>query len=143
MVDMKKQFLVRIMMPLYIFSFLLIFPAYSLQQDNNIITTSPKEAVVLIEKHKGNADFVILDIRTPGEYQTGHLPNSILIDFYSKEFVNNISRLDKTKTYLLHCRSGNRSGRSLGLFRKMKFKLVYHLADGIIGWELEGLPVIK
>lgn len=139
---MKKKHLIYLV-PFCIFSILFIFPSYSLQQDNNIITVLPKEAAGLIEKHKVSTDFVILDIRTPGEYQTGHLPNSFLIDFYSKSFVDRINRLDKTKTYLLYCRSGNRTGRSLELFRKMKFKLVYHMANGIIGWKLEDLPIIQ
>ena len=127
----------------FVLSFGLVLPSYSLQQNQNIIAVTPKEAADLTKKHIGDIDFVILDIRTPGEYQSGHLPNSILIDFYSKEFVNNISRLDKTKKYLLYCRSGNRTGKSLDLFRQLKFKLVYHMSNSIIGWKSEGLPVVK
>jgi rhodanese-related sulfurtransferase len=139
---MKKKFLIR-MVPLFIFSFGLILPSQSMTDDNSIITISPREAADLIENHKGDTGFVILDIRTPGEFQTGHLPNSILIDFYSKTFVDKLSRLDKTKRYLIYCSSGNRTGMSLELFRKMKFKRVYNMASGIIGWKLVGLPVIK
>jgi rhodanese-related sulfurtransferase len=140
--NMKKKFLILIVMQ-FILSFGLVLPSYSLQQNQNIIAVTPKEAADLTKKHLDDIDFVILDIRTPGEYQSGHLPNSILIDFYSKEFVNKISRLDKKKTYLLYCRSGNRSGRSLDLFRQMKFQQVYHMSNGIIGWTSEGLPVVN
>ena len=139
---MKKKLLILIVMQ-FILLFGLVPMSYSLQQSQNIIAVTPKEAADLTKKHLGDIDFVILDIRTPGEYQSGHLPNSILIDFYSKEFVDKISRLDKTKKYLLYCRSGNRTGRSLNLFRQLKFKLVYHMSNGIIGWKSEGLPVVK
>jgi rhodanese-related sulfurtransferase len=104
---------------------------------------SPKEAFALIETHKEDSNFVILDIRTPGEYQSGHLKNSIMIDFYSKTFAEEVNRLDKGKTYLIHCRSGNRSTRSMGLFKKLKFQKIYHLSSGINGWNSEGLPLVK
>lgn len=67
----------------------------------------------------------------------------ILIDFYSTEFVYKISRLDKTKTYLRYCRSGNRQERSLELFKQLKFKRVYHMSNGINGWKLKGLPIVE
>ena len=104
---------------------------------------SSKEASALIEKHMGNSDFVILDIRTPGEYQSGHIDNSIMIDFYSKTFAAEVSRLDKEKTYLIYCRSGNRSGQTLKLIDSMGFQRVYHLKHGIIDWQKERLPLVK
>jgi rhodanese-related sulfurtransferase len=113
------------------------------QSDQQFTAVSPKEASALIEKHKGNPDFVILDIRTPGEYQSGHIENSIMIDFYSKTFEEEVNRLDKGKTYLIYCRSGNRSTRSLELFQKLKFQKIYHLSSGINGWKSEGLPVVE
>ena len=122
-------------------AFILLSP--SAQSDQQFTVVSPKEASALIETHKEDSDFVILDIRTPGEYQSGHLKNSIMIDFYSETFAEEINRLDKGKTYLIHCRSGNRSTRSMGLFKKLKFQKIYHLSSGINGWNSEGLPVVK
>ena len=126
-----------------IFTFGFILSSFSLQDDKHIVTISPKAAVDLIAQKKGDANFVIIDIRTPGEYKSGHLPDSILIDFYSKTFINKITQLDKAKTYLIYCRSGNRSSRSLELFRKLKFQKVYHMASGIIGWKSEKQQLLK
>jgi len=128
---------------LFIFLFGFMLPSCGAQQDRNITALSPKEASNLIEKHKANSDFVILDIRTPGEYQSGHLQNSIMIDFYSKSFVDEIGRLDKAKSYLVYCRSGNRSAHSMDLFKKLQFKKIYHLSSGINGWNSAGLPIVK
>ena len=122
-------------------AFILLSP--SAQSDQQFTVVSPKEASALIETHKEDSDFVILDIRTPGEYQSGHIKNSIMIDFYSKTFAEEVNRLDKGKTYLIHCRSGNRSTRSMGLFKKLKFQKIYHLSSGINGWNSEGLPLVK
>ena len=139
---MKKKFATYIVIFL-IFTFGFILRSFSLQDEKHIVTISPKSAADLIAQSRAKNDFVIVDIRTPGEFKTGHLADSILIDFYSKTFVDKVNQLDKTKTYLIYCRSGNRSGRSLELFKKLKFQKVYHMASGINGWKLEGLPVIK
>jgi rhodanese-related sulfurtransferase len=128
---------------LFIILFGFILPSCQAKQEQNITALSPKEASNLIEKHKGDFDFVILDIRTPGEYQSGHLQNAVMIDFYSKSFADKIGHLDKEKSYLVYCRSGNRSARSMDLFRKLQFQKVYHLSTGINGWNSEGLPLVK
>lgn len=76
---------------------------------------------------------VILDVRTPMEYEAGHLENSILINFNSPEFLHEIKKLDKGKTYFLYCRTGNRSGKALGIMKNHGFEKVYHLESGIMG----------
>lgn len=120
-----------------------ILPSCSAQQDQNITALSPTEAADLIEKHKVDADFIILDIRTPGEYQSGHIKGATMIDYYSKSFVDEIGRLDKEKSYLVYCRSGNRSAHSMDLFTKLQFQKIYHLSSGINSWISEGLPLVK
>ena len=137
----KKRTGYTILLILILFGFIL--PSCRAQQDQTITALSPTEAADLIEKHKGDANFVILDIRTPGEYQSGHLKDATMIDYYSNAFVNDIGRLDREKTYLVYCRSGNRSARSLDLFKKLQFQRVYHLATGIISWNAAGLPLVK
>jgi len=128
---------------LFILLFGFILPSCSAQQEQNITALSPKEASNLIEKHKGDSDFVILDIRTPEEYQSGHLQNAVRVDYYSKSFADEIGRLDKEKSYLVYCRSGNRSARSMDLFKKLQFQKIYHLSSGINSWMSEGLPLVK
>ena len=128
---------------LFVILFGFVLPSCGAQQEQNITALSPKEASALIEKQRGNSDFVILDIRTPGEYQGGHLKDATLIDYYSKSFVDEIGRLDKEKSYLVYCRSGNRSARSMDLFKKLQFQKIYHLSSGINSWMSEGLPLVK
>ena len=121
----------------------LFLDSLSAQESTRVKAVSAKGAADLIEKHKGDNDFAILDIRTPGEFQSGHLAKSLLIDFYSKNFADQLSRLDKEKTYLIYCRSGNRSTRSLEIFKKLKFQNVYHVSSGIRAWKSEGFSVVK
>jgi len=130
-----------ILLSLFLFGFIL--PSCNAQQEGTITALSAKEASNLIGNHNGDSNFIILDIRTSGEYQSGHIKDSIMIDYYSKSFADEIGRLDKDKSYLIYCRSGNRSARSMALFEKQQFRKIYHLSTGINGWYSAGLPVVK
>jgi phage shock protein E len=85
---------------------------------------------------------VLLDIRTPGEYKKGHMPNAVLMNIYEPSFVDDIQQLDKEKTYYLYCRSGNRSYHAGKLMTQFGFKKVYNLSSGILDWD-EPLEKIK
>tara|TARA_B100001964_G_scaffold211434_1_gene246699 strand:- start:115 stop:594 length:480 start_codon:yes stop_codon:yes gene_type:complete len=117
--------------------------AYSQGKGHIHETISTQRAVELIANHKDDADFIIVDVRTPAEFKEGHIENSKLLDYYSKSFVDNLKRLDKTKTYLIYCRSGNRSGKTLVLIKDMGFQEVYNMGKGIKGWRSAGFPLKK
>jgi rhodanese-related sulfurtransferase len=108
-----------------------------------LVTISPKQAYTLIQQERDNPDFVILDIRTPAEFKAGHIEGATRIDYYSKEFLNQMQALDKNKTYLIYCRSANRTTRTLYLIKDMGFEAVYNMGQGIRGWLQNGFPVVK
>ena len=62
-------------------------------------TVQPREAFALIQKNKDNPQFVVLDVRTPEEFGSGHVDGAIDIDYNSGGFKTLISELDKTRTY--------------------------------------------
>ena len=102
-----------------------------------------QEAFELIQRNQGNQDFIIIDIRTPEEFNKVHIENAINIDFYSDTFKEDLDKLDKNKTYFIYCRSGNRSGRAIPIMKELGFKEVYNLSVGIKEWIAQGLPVVK
>ena len=51
----------------------------------------------------------MLDVRTPEEFAEGHVEGATLIDFYEPDFAERIAALDRDATYVVYCRSGNRS----------------------------------
>lgn len=79
-------------------------------------------------------DSVILDVRTLDEYNTVRIPNSILIDIYKPEFLDEIEKLNREKTYFIYCRSGSRSYNAAKQMKKMGFGKVFNLENGIIDW---------
>jgi rhodanese-related sulfurtransferase len=104
---------------------------------------SPTEAATLIENNAGNMDFVILDVRTPGEYVTGHIENSFNIDFEAAAFRDDVKALDTDKTYLVYCRSGRRSAEASAAMIELGFTDVTNMTGGISEWQAAGLPVVK
>lgn len=103
----------------------------------------PFEAKELIDRNRENTDFVIIDIRTPGEFSDGHVMGAINIDYYAPDYKSKLDALDKNNSYLIYCRSANRSARSLSVFKELEFKRIYHMLKGFNGWKKAGLPVAK
>lgn len=64
---------------------------------------------------------VILDVRTPGEVAEGYLEGALFVDFMADDFANRIVELDKTADYIVHCRSGNRSGQAIVIMADLGF----------------------
>ena len=104
---------------------------------------SPGAAYGLIQENKNNPDFVILDVRTSGEFASGHIENAINLDYYSATFRDDLDKLDKDKTYVIYCHSGGRSGNALKIMEELGFMKVYNILGGISAWKAEGLPITK
>lgn len=98
--------------------------------------------VAEFEAKTQEADVVILDVRTKSEFNEGHIANSINIDFQSDTFLNEISKLDKSKTYAVYCRSGNRSGKAVATMSNEQFISLYNLNGGVIDWAGAGYPLV-
>ena len=86
------------------------------------------------EKLKAEPAAVLLDVRTPGEFSEGYISNATNIDFNSESFKDKIATLDKSKTYFVYCRSGNRSGQACKMMGDAGFTNVYNLSGGMMSW---------
>jgi rhodanese-related sulfurtransferase len=89
------------------------------------------------------AGIITLDVRTPGEFNEGHIAGAILVDFQSGNFESEIATLDKSKTYAVYCRSGSRSGQAVKVMSDAGFTSVYNLNGGVIDWASAGLPLVN
>jgi len=87
------------------------------------------------------SDVVVLDVRTPEEFNSGHIPNAINIDIYSDYFNSDIAALDKSKSYAVYCRSGKRSVDACEVMSELGFKSLYNLSGGIIEWIEAGKAI--
>lgn len=103
---------------------------------------SARTAKGLIQENLSNPDFIILDIRTPGEFEGGHIAGARNIDFYAQTFAQEFRSLDREKTYLIYCRSGNRSRQLMGAVKQMRFKKVFHMRSGLVDWVGQGFKLV-
>ena len=94
-------------------------------------------------KKTAESGVVTLDVRTQGEFMTGHIQDAQNIDFESGSFESQIETLDKNGTYAVYCRSGNRSGQAVKVMHDAGFHNVYNLNGGVIDWANAGLPLVN
>jgi len=108
----------------------------------NFKNITPKEAYELLNKEKDK--IVLLDVRTPEEYQQdGHIKGAINIpvDKLGEE-VERLKEYKNSKKILVYCRSGHRSVVASRFLSNLGFD-VYNIKGGINAWKAEGLPVEK
>jgi rhodanese-related sulfurtransferase len=92
---------------------------------------STDDAKKLIEDN----EVIVLDVRTSEEFQGGHIPNAILIPL--QELENRLTELDKEKSYLVVCRSGNRSTQASEILSNNGFSTIYNMTGGMNNWAFE------
>ena len=93
-------------------------------------------------KRRVVASVVVLDVRTPGEFSQGHIQGAVNLDVEAPTFDSEIAKLDKSKTYAVYCRSGNRSGVATQAMAKADFTHLFNLQNGIVDWMSQGMPTV-
>jgi phage shock protein E len=105
-----------------------------------IETVSPSAAAETISDEA--TEVIVLDIRTPEEFSEGIIEGAMNIDFYESDFAAQLDSLDKDASYVVYCRSGNRSEQALPTFQELGFADVSEIDGGIAAWYNEGLPIL-
>lgn len=90
------------------------------------------------EKLRTDKKNVLLDVRSKKEYDAGHIPGAINIDVNGPNFAKEVAKLDKEKTYLVHCAAGKRSVTACEKLSPTGFKHLYNLEGGYRAWEKAG-----
>ncbi|MGB1385063.1 MAG: rhodanese-like domain-containing protein [Flavobacteriales bacterium] len=88
---------------------------------------------------------LLLDVRTPDEWNEGHLEGAAHADYWGDEkaFENAMNSIPRNRPVLVYCAGGGRSGLTAKELVAAGHHEVYNLANGISGWENEGLPVVQ
>jgi rhodanese-related sulfurtransferase len=101
------------------------------------------QAREMIQKRAGKAEFVILDLRTPEEFAEGHVSGAVNVNVMASDFESRLRALNRGKTYLVYCRTGNRSAKAVQVMERLTFRSVYHMFEGILGWQKMAFPLVK
>jgi len=122
-----------------------IFIPQFLSDDDPIIEYTDirvEVAYTMINQTDTFPNLLILDVRSQGEYDSGHLNNSVLIPVDELE-----NRLDEIAEYnsteiIVYCASGGRSVTASNILVSNEFSLVYNMMGGITAWIGEGYPTV-
>jgi rhodanese-related sulfurtransferase len=129
---MKKQLKIN---HLFLIGISIILSFGNLYAENIYKNISVEQCDSLIQANVQNPNFVILDVRTYGEWYPDHLEGSINRSTGDSDFLEQLDALPRHKIYLIHCQSG---GRSAGAFTKMQsleFFEVYEMRGGMNSWK--------
>jgi len=100
---------------------------------------TPIDASKLIEKYKDDPNFIILDVRTREEFSEDRIANAKNLDFYSRNFEEQLEKMDKEKKYLIYCVSGGRSTKTMEMMKDLGFKEIYNIEGGFTLWCINNL----
>lgn len=78
---------------------------------------------------------IILDVRTPKEYAEGHVNGSVNINYFDKNFEDQVGKLDSTKPVYVYCHSGGRSSKAMNVMKGEGFATIYNLTGGYSAWK--------
>jgi len=100
------------------------------QQLNNL---EPEDFMESFYRHP---EAVLIDVRTPKEFEAGHLDGAVNLDYFADDFWDRIEELDPNGAYFVYCRSERRSIRACTLMQNGGFLKVYNLSGGLKAMNL-------
>lgn len=89
------------------------------------------------------SDLVILDVRTPTEFERERLRDAVNLDVSAGVFKDRVARLDRDRTYLVYCQIGTRSAHAAAVMADLGFSKVYNMKGGIVKWKEAGNPTVR
>ena len=98
---------------------------------------SPLQATLMLNRD----DALVIDVREPAEWATGHIPNARHIALGQLD--KHIQEIEKFKSrpLIVSCQTGNRASTACGKLKKLGFEKVFNLSGGVAAWREAGLPM--
>jgi len=129
---MKRSIFVVLLLSLFL-------SAFDQGEPKGYSIISVPDAYQLVKAADKNTMF--LDVRTPGEYQSGHVPHAKLIPVQT--LANRLNEVPKDKKVIVYCESGVRAGRAAELLVSQGYTNVLSMKASMRGWRSAGLPTEK
>ena len=107
------------------------------QKPQSLKLISTDEMIELMDTE----EIQLVDVRTPSEYNEGHVPDAQNINFYDENFDQQIETLDKSKPIIVYCKSGGRSAKCASKLVEKGFEKIYDLEGGFSQWKFKGLTI--
>lgn len=109
-------------------------------------TKSQSDAIKVLtptEFKEKSANQTIIDIRTPQEFNQGHIEGAVNINYYDSNFMDQIAKYDKNQPLFIYCRSGNRTSPASRKIADFGFTQINDLEGGILYWIKNNNETVK
>lgn len=110
-------------------------------QSNSAQSSGTLDVKTYQKQLSADKDAQLIDVRTPQEFESGHLQNAVNMDVNAADFEQKILTLDQSKPVYLYCLSGGRSGSAFDFLSKKGYKKLYNMKGGILQWKANQLPL--
>jgi len=121
----------------FVFFFLLLVYSCQIFESKDINVISDTQFIEIQD-----TDYILVDVRTIEEYESGHIQDAVNFDFYSKSFQNDILSLEKSTSIILYCRTQNRSTKTANYLKENGYKEITVLEGGITSWVKNGNDLV-
>ena len=121
----------------FVFFFLLLFYSCQIFESKEISMISDAQFTEFQV-----TDYILVDVRTPEEYESGHIQDAVNFDFYSESFQNDILTLDKSSSIILYCRTQNRSTKTANYLKENGYEEIIVIEGGITSWVKNGNDLV-
>lgn len=95
------------------------------------------------EKIKTTQNAVLIDLRTPKEFKSGHIKGAKNLDFFAKGFYEQLLKYPKDTPLFIYCESGGRSGQTFERLKNEGYLFVYEMYEGMDGWRIANKEIEK
>jgi thioredoxin 1 len=92
---------------------------------------------------KNSVNSIIIDVRTPQEYEQGHIQNAINFDWNDKDFLLHLDTIEKSQTIYIYCLSGGRSKKAAATLANEGFTSIFEISGGMMAWRAKGFHEVS
>lgn len=89
------------------------------------------------------ADAILIDVRTPAEFNNGHLEGAVNVNYFDPDFLEQLATYNKDEAVYLYCRSGNRSAKASRKMKEAGFSNIIDLKGGIKSWIRKDFKIVN
>ena len=112
-------------------------PSKKVTKNGEINIVTPQEFKNKLENN------ILVDVRTPKEFQQGHIEGAVNINLFDKTFLDQFTKFKKTDPIFIYCRSGNRTSSARKKLANIGFTKIYDLHGGITNWYKNNFKIVK
>ena len=127
---------------IYLSVILFVFTVFVSKAQESEKTDAPKFNTFSVEdfKTKFKTNYILLDVRSPEEFNEGHIKGALSMNVNDDDFVSKVKSLSKEKNVFVYCAAGIRSKKASEMLSNMGFQNVYNLSGGYDDLVKAGMP---